>query len=112
MTDDLFQMPQSTGPGEGQLTPVVVELYCRVHGKVQGVMFRTFVAKQAERLRLKGYVKNMPDGTVEVLAQGGERDLTRFMQLLHHGSSTARVTEVEEEWRKPKDTFTSFEVVE
>lgn len=91
---------------------MIREVCCRVHGKVQGVMFRDFVGKQADRMRLKGSVKNLPDGTVEVVVQGGEHDLKRFIEHMRHGSSTARVTEVDEEWRKPEEIFTAFETAE
>lgn len=111
MNDELFQMPTSTGPTDGHTAPSEHEMYCRVHGKVQGVMFRSFVVKLADRMRLKGYVKNMPDGTVEVVAQGGEHDLRRFVEHMRHGSSTAHVTEVDDDMRKPTESYASFEVV-
>ena len=46
------------------------EVYCTVHGEVQGVFFRQFVKEKADQLGVFGYAKNLPDGTVEIVAQG------------------------------------------
>ena len=66
-----------------------------VRGRVQGVGFRWFVLHQASALDLGGYVRNLPDGSVEVLASGAEAGLTRLEQALHRGPSSARVENVE-----------------
>lgn len=86
------------------------ELYCIVHGKVQGVMFRDYIQKQAEHLSLKGFVKNLHEGTVEILAQGKKLDLEHFLEHVRHGSSLARVSEVEVTWRNATDHFQSFDI--
>jgi len=66
-----------------------------VHGRVQGVGFRWFVAREAGRLSLQGYVQNLPDGTVEVWASGDEAALRQLEQALGRGPSAARVDRVE-----------------
>ncbi len=54
----------------------------RIFGKVQRVGFRRFALELAQELGLTGYVKNLPDGSVEILIQGEEDSLTRFLKLL------------------------------
>lgn len=64
-----------------------------IHGTVQGVGFRWFVARQAEQLGLAGWTRNMADGSVEVVAEG--ENLSRLADLLTRGPSSAHVTHVE-----------------
>lgn len=66
-----------------------------VRGRVQGVGFRWFVLQQASALDLGGYVRNLPDGSVEVMAKGTEAGMTRLEQALNRGPSSARVQYVE-----------------
>jgi acylphosphatase len=68
----------------------------RVSGQVQGVGYRYFAEKMANRLGMHGYVKNLWDGTVEVYAIGEERELEAFKVILAEGPSAARVAEIEE----------------
>ncbi len=66
-----------------------------VRGRVQGVGYRWFVWREAERLALRGSVRNLPDGSVEVVAQGVEEVLERLERALTRGPSGARVDRVE-----------------
>ena len=66
-----------------------------VSGKVQGVFFRASTREQALKLGLRGYAKNLPDGRVEVLAEGDERALNALERWLHVGPPMARVELVE-----------------
>ena len=66
-----------------------------VRGKVQGVCFRASAREQALKLGLRGYAKNLPDGRVEVLAEGDERALNALERWLHVGPPMARVELVE-----------------
>ena len=65
------------------------------HGRVQGVGYRWFVWREAERLGLRGLVRNLPDGSVEVLAEGVEDSLDRLERALSRGPSVAHVERVE-----------------
>lgn len=67
----------------------------RVTGRVQGVFFRDSTRRVALDLRLTGYAKNMPDGSVEVLACGGRESLERLAEWLRSGPPMASVTGVE-----------------
>ena len=63
-------------------------------GRVQGVAFRFFTLRAACALRLSGWVKNLPDGTVEAFAQGEENVLGRFESELMKGPASANVTDL------------------
>ena len=63
---------------------------------MQGVGFRWFVWREAERLGLGGFVRNLGDGTVEVISQGPDGALDRLEQLLRRGPSGAQVDAVEQ----------------
>ena len=65
------------------------------HGRVQGVGYRWFVWREAERLGLRGVVRNLPDGSVEVTAEGVDDALARLEQALARGPSVARVDRVD-----------------
>jgi acylphosphatase len=70
-------------------------LYARVQGIVQGVGFRYAAINKARALRLRGYVRNMSDGSVEVLAEGTSEALSSLLAWLKRGPSGARVTAVD-----------------
>jgi len=74
------------------------QLRAIVSGRVQGVYFRAATREVAERLDLDGYVRNRPDGTVEVAASGGKARLEELIAFLHEGPAVARVERVEIEW--------------
>ncbi len=65
-----------------------------IRGRVQGVGFRWFVMREAERLKLSGYGTNLPDGSVEVVSQGPEEALEMLEGQLRRGPSHARVDDV------------------
>jgi acylphosphatase len=65
-----------------------------VSGRVQGVFFRASTVREANRLGLSGAAKNLPDGTVEVLAAGTKNNLEALERWLADGPPMARVTEV------------------
>lgn len=69
-----------------------------VKGKVQGVYFRAHTADEARALGLAGYAKNLPDGSVEVVARGEEAALRKLIQYLHVGPTIARVSGVDLDW--------------
>ena len=77
---------------------------------MQGVNFRYFVLRLAGSLDLKGYVRNLPDGSVEVVAEGERDRLKRLAEQLKAGPRAARVTEVEERWSGYSGEFTEFKI--
>ncbi len=66
-----------------------------VHGRVQGVGFRAYLCREAERLGVTGWVRNRHDGTVEVMVQGRSEDVTKILDWVRHGPPGARVTAVD-----------------
>ena len=89
----------------------MIEFRAIVSGRVQMVMFRDFVQRHARHLALTGYVRNTPDFTVEVVAQGYPDKLEKLIEYLHKGTFLARVSSVDVEWRKPAEKFDSFDIV-
>ncbi len=75
------------------------------------VMFRDFATRKARKGGVKGLVRNLPDGTVEVVAQGERERLERLIAYLRRGSVLSRVDGVSVEWRSPESIFDSFELV-
>ncbi|MFA6427061.1 MAG: acylphosphatase [Candidatus Magasanikbacteria bacterium] len=74
------------------------QLHLTIHGKVQGVFFRETAKEKAEELGLVGYVKNMPDRSVEVVAQGNEDALKKMLEWCRIGTQWAKVEQVDEVW--------------
>jgi acylphosphatase len=81
-----------------------------VFGKVQGVWFRDSTRKEAAKLDVVGWVKNMPDGTVYLEAEGEEEQLNQLRKWLHVGSHYSRVDDVDIEWIEPTDSYSTFEM--
>ena len=66
-----------------------------IEGKVQGVFFRASAKEEAERLGVSGFARNKTDGGVEILAQGEEETLNRFIDWCKKGPSSAKVEKVD-----------------
>ncbi len=86
-------------------------LHAEIKGRVQGVGFRYWVVEEAERLGLKGWVRNTRDGGVELEAEGEEETLFEFEKLLWHGPPLARVTEVRARYHDIDKNYTNFSIV-
>jgi acylphosphatase len=89
----------------------MIEMYAVVTGKVQGVMYRSYIQEAATNLGITGYTKNAPDGSVLVLAQGLPDVLKEFVEYLNEGSSLSRVESVGIDWRSVGVTYTEFSVL-
>lgn len=68
-----------------------------VSGKVQGVFFRASTQEEAQRLNLRGWVKNEADGSVRIEVEGKSQALRQFIQWCHRGPQLAHVTNVRAE---------------
>ena len=86
----------------------------RVHitvcGRVQGVWFRASTARQGRALGLYGWVRNLPDGRVEVLAEGPRPELLQLIDYCSKGPPLARVDELESEWEAAQGGLEPFGV--
>lgn len=86
-------------------------LHALVSGRVQGVWFRAYTQRKARELGLTGWVRNLPDGRVEVVAEGPRPQLEALAQWLWQGSPLSKVTDVTVEWLPVTGEFSRFEVV-
>ena len=79
-----------------------------VSGKVQGVCFRAATREQAARLGVQGFARNLPDGSVEVVALGSDDALQQLECWLRSGPPLAEVLELRRESLTSTSTFTGF----
>jgi acylphosphatase len=89
----------------------MIEIYCIVNGKVQNVSYRVYAQETAMSLGLCGWVKNLSDGTVEVVAQGTPEALKEFVEYLHEGSVLAEVDSVAVDWRSARKLVDDFSII-
>lgn len=87
------------------------EFVCKVQGNVQGVLFRNFVSEKALELGLTGTAENMPDGTVEVVAQGQEADLRKLLEYVYTGPENAEVESASVQWGPAVETLVGFKIL-
>jgi acylphosphatase len=85
-------------------------LVAAVRGVVQGVYFRQSTQREAVRLGLVGTVRNQPDGTVLVVAEGDAEALAQLLRWLHRGPERAVVERVDVEWQEPRNGLSGFRV--
>jgi acylphosphatase len=81
-----------------------------VSGDVQGVGFRDFVRRRGAELGLSGWVKNLPDGRVEAIAEGDRAELERLLDMLRRGPSMAEVGKVQADWEPAQGGLRGFEI--
>lgn len=93
---------------EGQTLPS--QALIRIEGHVQGVFFRAETKKKAGQLNLTGYAKNLPDGSVIVLAQGERESLEDLIDWCHEGPPQSTVEKVEVSWETPDKIFHEFTI--
>jgi acylphosphatase len=79
-------------------------------GRVQGVGFRKFVKKKADEMGVKGFVRNLPDGTVEVLAEADEETLKKFFKTIENGPPLASVNGVRYEFLEKEGGYDEFKI--
>jgi len=82
----------------------------RVSGNVQGVGFRWFVRREASGLGVAGWVANLPDGSVEVMAEGSDAAVEALLDALREGPPGAWVRDVAVADRPPTGSMDSFEI--
>jgi acylphosphatase len=85
-------------------------LSARIRGRVQGVGFRHFTTTRARELGLTGWVRNEPDGSVRVEAEGNDEALQSLLNAVKDGPRAARVDAVDTEWDASTESFDTFGV--
>ncbi|MBS1110152.1 MAG: acylphosphatase [Anaeromyxobacteraceae bacterium] len=88
-----------------------VRVRLRVSGLVQGVFYRQSTAGEAGRLGLAGSVRNLPDGSVEVRAEGRRAEVETLVAWCRRGPPAARVVDVEVAWEAPTGVEGPFTVL-
>lgn len=85
-------------------------IHAIVHGRVQGVYFRDYTRREAQRLGVCGWVRNLIDGTVEVLAEGTPEAVDSLLAWLYTGSPMSEVSTVDFQEQAPDKHYSSFVV--
>jgi acylphosphatase len=81
-----------------------------VSGQVQGVFFRAETRIKAKELGLFGWVRNLENGQVEILAEGEKEKLEKLVEWAKEGPALARVNGLKVEWQEYKGEFSQFEI--
>lgn len=82
-----------------------------VSGRVQGVFFRQYTKRQAEKLGVKGWVRNLPDGKVEAVFEGEEDVIRMLLEFVKRGPPRAKVSRLDVTWEEPAEEFRTFSIV-
>lgn len=82
-----------------------------ISGRVQGVYYRANTCEAARRLGLTGWARNLPDGRVEVLAEGEEEQINQLISWCHKGPPGAIVRNVEVHWEEYRGEFAGFAII-
>lgn len=80
----------------------------KVEGLVQGVGYRAFAQRVAERLGLNGYAQNMPDGSVKIIVEGEKGAIEEFIEECRRGPPLSEVENVDVKWGEYKGEFDNF----
>ena len=89
---------------------MMARIHLLISGEVQGVFFRASTRRMASEIGVKGYIRNLPNEMVEVVAEGRKPQLDRLIEFCRRGPEGAKVDEISIEWGKPKNEFTNFTV--
>ena len=81
-----------------------------IEGRVQGVFFRDYARRQAHLLKLKGWIKNLPDGAAEVIMSGTSENIDAMIEWFHTGSPLSIVSSVQVDEVMPTEKLTKFEI--
>ena len=86
-------------------------LHLKITGYVQGVFFRDSTKKKAKELGLRGYVKNLPNGSVEIVAEGDEENLKELINFCRNNPGGSKVKSIKVSYEEVKNEFRDFEVI-
>ena len=81
-----------------------------IEGLVQGVFFRANTRREALLLGLRGWVRNLPDGRVEAIFEGDEKDVERLIRWCRRGPTLAKVSDASVQWEEPENSFSDFRI--
>jgi len=83
----------------------------KIYGRVHGVFYRDSARRKAKKLGLVGWVRNEPDKTVKIIAEGEEKNLKKFIEWCYNGTILARVEKAEVEWEEAEGEFERFKII-
>jgi len=89
---------------------MIKRIIIKVYGDVQGVFFRANTQNKAKELNLVGWVRNEPDGTVKIVAEGKEENLKKLADWCYNGVRYAKVEKIDIEWQEATGEFEEFEI--
>jgi acylphosphatase len=81
-----------------------------VSGRVQGVAYRFFAERRAAEIQVTGWVRNLRDGRIEIVAEGQKVDLERFLEFLRQGPRMAKVDGLDLLWEDYRGEFKDFRI--
>lgn len=87
-----------------------IRVHLIIEGRVQGVFFRETTRKTAVSLGVNGWVRNRRDGSVEVVAEGPEKEVRELVRWCRSGPPTARVDRMQEDFEESRGEFSFFDV--
>lgn len=87
----------------------MVQLHVYFSGRVQGIGFRYTTKQISNRFTVSGWVRNLPDGRVELLAEGDEAELKNFLAAVRERMDRY-IKQAEVEWAQPSGLYTLFEI--
>ncbi len=79
-------------------------------GTVQGVGFRFTVQEVSRRFDVTGFVRNLPDGRVELTAEGEEKEAQAFLKAVRESRMNAYIRDLETSWSEPENSFKTFSI--
>lgn len=89
---------------------MIKQVHLIISGFVQGVLFRASAQSAARKLQLSGFIRNLPNGTVEIVAEGEETFLDRLIEWCRKGPPAAKVDQVSVSWREAEKQFSGFNI--
>jgi acylphosphatase len=96
---------------EAAVTREMARLHARLGGRVQGVGFRYFVREKARQLEVVGWVRNLADGRVELIAEADREQLNTLVEQLRQGLPGSKVSDVDLQWTAAISEFSDFAIV-
>jgi acylphosphatase len=86
------------------------QIHCTISGRVQQVFLRTYIKECADVHKVTGFVRNLENGTVEVVAEGNSETLTKFLADIRRGSALSQIDSVDAVWSHARHQFDHFSI--
>jgi len=87
-----------------------VRAHIIVSGKVQGVGYRNNTFKQAKKIGVNGWIRNLEDGRVEAVFEGEKQEVEKIVNWAKRGPLSTNISDFKIEWQEPKEEFKNFEI--